>query len=230
MKRIAILQSNYIPWRGYFDLIASVDEFIIYDDVQYTKNDWRNRNRIKTRQGLQWMTVPVRVKGLHQNIRETMIDGTHWAKKHWRTLEFNYSMAPHFTEIANWLAPIYLEERHAHLSLLNRRLLEAICGYFGIVTRLTNSWDYELAGDKTERLANLCRQASATEYVSGPSARSYIDERVFDEYGIRLTWFDYDGYRDYTQLWGAFEPAVSILDLLFNVGAEAPDYLRYCRR
>jgi len=231
LKRIAILQSNYIPWRGYFDLIAFVDEFIIYDDMQYTKNDWRNRNRIKTSQGLQWMTVPVLAKGRsHQKIRETLIDGTHWAKKHWRTLEVNYNTAPHFAEIADWLAPIYLEERHTNLSVLNRRLLEAICGYLGIVTRLTNSWDFELADGKTERVANICYQAAATEYVSGPSARSYVDERVFDELGIRVTWFDYDGYRDYTQLWGAFEPAVSILDLLFNIGAEAPEYLRYCRR
>jgi hypothetical protein len=231
LKRVAIVQSNYIPWRGYFDLIAFVDEFIIYDDMQYTKNDWRNRNRIKTRQGLQWITVPVLAKGrFGQKIHETPIDGTHWANKHWRTLEFNYSAASHFAEIAGWLAPIYLEERHVNLSQLNRRLLEEICGYLGIVTRLTNSWDYELAGGKTERVANLCRQAGATEYVSGPSARSYIDERVFDELGIRITWFDYEGYRDYTQLWGPFEPAVSILDLLFNVGAEAPDYLRYGRR
>jgi hypothetical protein len=231
LKRVAIVQSNYVPWRGYFDLIAFVDEFIIYDDVQYTKNDWRNRNRIKTSQGLRWMTVPVQVKGrFDQKIRDTLIDGTQWASKHWRTLEFNYRAARHFSEIADWLAPIYLEERHTHLSLLNRRLLEAICGYLGIVTRLTNSWDYELVDGKTERLANLCHQAAATEYVSGPSARSYVDERVFHGLGIRLTWFDYDGYRDYTQLWGAFEPAVSILDLLFNVGAEAPDYLRYCRR
>ncbi|MEB3983916.1 WbqC family protein [Mycobacterium sp. 663a-19] len=229
MKKIAIVQSNYIPWRGYFDLIASVDEFIIYDDMQYTKRDWRNRNRIKTSQGLQWLTVPVLVKGrYYQKIRETQIGGTNWAKAHWRSLEFNYSAAPHFAEVADWLAPIYLEESHTYLSLLNRRLLEAICGYLNIRTHMTNSWDYELADGKTERLAHLCRQAGATEYVSGPSARSYVDEHVFDALGIQLTWFDYDGYRDYTQLWGAFEPAVSILDLLFNVGTDAPDYLRYC--
>lgn len=231
MKKVAIVQSNYIPWRGYFDLIAFVDEFIIYDDMQYTKRDWRNRNRIKTSQGLQWITVPVQVKGrFHQKIRETLIDGTDWAKAHWRALEFNYSAAAHFADIADWLAPIYLEEQHTNLSLLNRRLLNAICSYLGISTRLANSWDYELADGKTERLANLCQQAAATEYVSGPSARSYVDERVFDELSIRVTWFDYDGYRDYKQLWGGFEPAVSILDLLFNVGAEAPDYLRYCRQ
>jgi WbqC-like protein len=231
LKKVAIVQSNYIPWRGYFDMIAFVDEFIIYDDMQYTKRDWRNRNRIKTSQGLQWVTVPVQVKGrYYQKIRETLIDGTDWAKSHWRTLEFNYKAAPHFAEIADWLGPIYLDEEHSNLSLLNRRLLEAICGYLGVATRLTNSWDYELADGKTERLASLCQQADATEYVSGPSARSYVDEGVFGELGIGVTWFDYEGYRDYQQLWGEFEPAVSILDLLFNVGDQAPDYLRYCRQ
>lgn len=231
MKKVAIAQSNYIPWRGYFDMIASVDEFIVYDDMQYTKRDWRNRNRIKTSQGLQWLTVPVQVKGrFNQKIRETLIDGTDWARSHWRALEFNYSAAPHFTEIAEWLAPIYLEEEHVNLSLLNRRLLESICGYLSIDTSLTNSWDYQLVDGRTERLANLCQQAAATEYVSGPAARSYVDEAIFEAMGMEVTWFDYEGYPDYRQLWGAFEPGVTILDLLFNVGADAPHYLRYCRR
>ena len=133
-------------------MIAFVDEFILFDDMQYTKRDWRNRNRIKTSQGLQWLTVPVQVKGRYtQKIRETEIDGsTPWAKTHWRAMEFNYGGAPHFSEIADWLAPIYLDEQHTNLSALNRRLLEAICGYLGIGTRLTNSWDYELGEGKTE--------------------------------------------------------------------------------
>lgn len=125
MKKVAIVQSNYIPWRGYFDLIAFVDEFIIYDDMQYTKRDWRNRNRIKTSQGLQWITVPVQVKGrFHQKIRETLIDGTDWAKAHWRALEFNYSAAAHFAEIADWLAPIYLEEQHTKSFLTQQASIE----------------------------------------------------------------------------------------------------------
>jgi len=211
-------------------MIAFVDEFIIFDDMQYTKRDWRNRNKIKTSQGLQWLTVPVKVKGrFNQKIRETLIDGPDWAKSHWRALEFNYIGAPHFTDIAQWLAPIYLEEEHDNLSALNRRLLEAVCDYLGIKTRLTNSWDYQLVEGKTERLVGLCQQAAATEYVSGPAARSYVDEGVFEDSGIRVTWFDYDGYRDYSQLWGAFEGGVTILDLLFNVGTEAPNYLRFCR-
>jgi hypothetical protein len=96
-KKCAIVQSNYIPWKGYFDLIAAVDEFILYDDMQYTRRDWRNRNQIKTPQGLQWLTVPVVVKGLYyQKIRETEIDGTVWATSHWKSLVANYKRAPHF--------------------------------------------------------------------------------------------------------------------------------------
>src|ERR1700754_2429408 len=100
-KRVAIVQSNYIPWKGYFDLIAAVDEFILYDDMQYTRRDWRNRNQIKTPLGVQWMTVPVQVKGkYYQKIKDTEIDGIDWAEAHWRLLAQNYRRAAHFNEIA----------------------------------------------------------------------------------------------------------------------------------
>lgn len=230
MKRVAILQSNYIPWKGYFDLIASVDEFILYDDMQYTRRDWRNRNQIKTPQGLQWLTVPVKVKGkYHQKIRETEIDGTDWAQEHWKSLVQNYRRAPHFEAIAVWLGPLYLNQLDNHLSQLNRRLIEAICSYLDIRTTLRNSWDYELVEGKTERLANLCKQAQGQEYVSGPSARDYIDEQVFEDLGIRVTWFEYAGYAEYSQLWGPFAHHVTILDLLFNCGKDAHRYMRYVK-
>lgn len=228
MKRVAIVQSNYIPWKGYFDLIASVDEFILYDDMQFTRRDWRNRNQIKTPQGVQWLTVPVRVKGKYlQAIRETEIDGEGWAADHWRALAQNYRRAPHFAEVAAWLEPIYLGERFTMLSALNRRLLEAVCGYLGIRTVFSDSSQYRLAQGKTERLADLCRQAGGTEYVSGPAARDYIEPRVFAEAGIRLTWFDYAGYPEYPQLWGGFTHGVTVLDLLFNCGRAAPRSMRH---
>ncbi|MES2888866.1 MAG: WbqC family protein [Pseudomonadota bacterium] len=230
MKKVAILQSNYIPWKGYFDLIASVDEFILYDDMQYTRRDWRNRNQIKTPQGLQWLTVPVKVKGkYHQKIRETEIDGTDWAQEHWKSLVQNYRRAPHFEAIAVWLEPLYLDLPDNHLSQLNRRLIEAICGYLDISTTLRNSWEYELVEGKTERLASLCEQAQGQEYVSGPSAKDYIDEKVFEDLGIRVTWFEYAGYAEYPQLWGPFAHNVTILDLLFNCGKDAHRYMRYVK-
>jgi hypothetical protein len=228
MKKIAILQSNYIPWKGYFDLIASVDEFILYDDMQYTRRDWRNRNQIKTPQGVQWLTVPVRVKGkYHQKVRETEIDGVEWAANHWRTLAQNYRRAPHFDEIAEWLEPLYLGATYSHLSQLNRCLIEAVCGYLSIKTGISNSWDFRLVDGKTERLADLCVQAGASEYISGPAAKDYVDEQVFEDRGISLHWFQYNGYPEYPQLWGDFVHGVTILDLLFNCGRQSPRYMRF---
>ena len=226
-KKVAILQSNYIPWKGYFDLIASVDEVIMFDDMQYTRRDWRNRNQIKTPQGLQWLTVPVLVKGKYfQTIRETAIDGSTWALMHWKALSQNYSKSNYFKEITTWLEPLYVAQSYSHLSQLNRTLIEGVCLYLGIQTRITNSWDYQLVDGKTARLASLCLQANATEYVSGPAAQSYMDESVFDKSNIDLTWFEYGSYPEYPQLYGLFQHHVSILDLLFNCGPNSRLFMK----
>lgn len=230
MKKVAILQSNYIPWKGYFDLIAAVDEFIVYDDMQYTRRDWRNRNLIKTPQGTQWLTVPVVVKGRYfQKIRDTAIADGDWADTHWKALQQNYRRAACFAEIAEWLEPLYLQHRYALLSELNMAFMRSICEYLGIKTAITQSSDYTLVDGKTERLADLCRQAGGTEYISGPTARDYIQEDIFRDLGIELSWFDYSGYPEYPQLWGDFVHGVSILDLLFNCGKQAPRHMRYVR-
>lgn len=228
MKKIAILQSNYIPWKGYFDLIAAVDEFVLYDVIQFTKNDWRNRNIIKTSQGPQWLTVPVG-QDIHRRICDVTlpIDGR-WQEKHWRTLVQNYRAAPHFAEVAAWLEPLY-RERDATLSTLNRRFIEAICRYLGIRTVISDARDYTFVEGKNERLISICQEAGASEYFSGPAARCYADETLFAAHGIALTWFDYEGYQPYPQLWGAFAHAVSIVDVLFNCGPDSPRYLRYVR-
>lgn len=209
-------------------MIAAADEFILYDDMQYTRRDWRNRNQIKTPHGIQWLTVPVQVKGrYHQKIRETETEGNTWAQEHWKKLVLNYQKAPHFAEIAAWLEPVYLQTNESLLSDINRKFLEAICRYLQIETTIKNSWDYELVDGKTERLLSLCMQASATEYISGPAAKSYVDESLFTNQGITLTWFDYSGYPEYKQLWGDYTPGVTILDLLFNCGSEASRFMRY---
>lgn len=228
MKKVAILQSNYIPWKGYFDIIAAVDEFILYDDVQFTKNDWRNRNQIKTPQGVQWITVPVG-QGIMRRVRDVELPNGRWQAKHWKTLETNYRRAPHFKQIAEVFEPLYMQRQHSHLSALNRELIETVCSYLGITTKISNSWDYQLVEGKNERLLDLCAQAGATEYISGPAAKDYIDESLFAERGIKLNWFEYSGYKEYLQLWGEFVHGVSILDLLFNCGKDAPTYMRYLR-
>ena len=231
MKKIAILQSNYIPWRGYFDLIAAVDAFIVYDEVRYTKNDWRNRNLIKTPQGPQWLTVPVLTAGrTGQTVRATCIKGTDWAACHWRSLEGNYRRARHHEEVAALLRPLYLEARHERLSALNRALIDSVCAYLGIGTPLGDACDHVLEGDRNGRLIGLCRQLGADVYVSGPAALHYLDVSRFAAHGIAVEWFDYDGYADYPQLWGAFYPQVSVLDLLFNCGPRSAEYLHHARR
>ncbi len=230
MKKVAILQSNYIPWKGYFDMIAAVDEFILYDDMQYTRRDWRNRNQIKTPQGVQWLTVPVQAKGkYHQKIKDTELNGSDWAATHWNTLTQNYRRADHYDEIATWLEPLYLNGVYTHLSQLNRCFIEAVCDYLNINTVISNSWDYELHEGKSERLADLCAQAGGTEYISGPAAKDYIEESVFTDQGIKLTWFDYSDYPEHPQLWGDFTHGVTILDLLFNCGKDTSNYMKYIK-
>jgi hypothetical protein len=228
LKKVAILQSNYIPWKGYFDLIAYVDEFVLLDDVQYTRRDWRNRNKIKTPRGEQWLSVPVQIKGKYlQKINEAKIDGKEWQKSHWRIIKENYSNAEFFHEIESWLEPLYINNYFSNLSKMNRDFIEAICAYLSINTIISNSSDYELVDGRIDRLINICKQSGATQYISGPSAKEYIDDKLFKSNNIKLCWFDYSGYPEYTQLWGEFKHDLSIIDLLFNCGKDAPNYMRY---
>lgn len=227
-KKIAILQSAYIPWKGYFDLIGAVDEFVIYDDMQYTRRDWRNRNQIKTPTGVQWLTVPVENKGKYlQKICETRLDGDAWREQHWKTLCQYYRRAPHFAAVAERIEPLYRQRSYTHLSQLNRTLLQQVCDMLELRTTISASMDLALIEGKTERLVDVCRQKQANVYISGPAARDYIDPALFEAAGIELQWFDYAGYPEYPQLWGPFVHQVSILDLLFNCGDAAPKYMKF---
>lgn len=227
-QRVAVLQSNYIPWKGYFDLIGDVDIFVIYDRMQYTREDWRNRNVIKTANGLTWLTVPVRQSGrFGQRICDTEINGPIWARKHWKSIENSYRRAPHFEEVAHWLRPIYEDTGISHLSVLNRQLIEAVCAYLGITTRLVDSSEMELVGERSTRVAHICAQLDAGCYVSGPAARAYLNEADFASRGISVEWFDYAGYREYPQMWGAFTHQVSVLDLLFMCGPQARSFMKF---
>lgn len=225
MKKIAILQSNYIPWKGYFDMIAAVDEFILYDDMQFTKNDWRNRNKIKTPNGLEWLSIPVG-SNINRLIREVTLPENGWRQKHLKTLTLNYGKAKYFDEIMGLITPVYLDTRITHLSSFNRTLIDIICTYLGILTKISYSWDYIVEEGKTERLVNLSQQARASVYISGPAAKAYLDESLFNYANISVEWFNYGGYLSYPQLWGEFTHSVTILDLLFNCGKDAPRYMR----
>lgn len=226
-KSVAILQSSYIPWKGYFDIMASVDEFVLYDDRQFTRRDWRNRNRIKTPGGTQWLTVPVESKGRYeQRIDETLISDPGWAGRHWKTILGSYARAPHFADYRETIEDLYRTPTERRLSDVNRRFMETIAGILGIRTTLSWSTDYEAVGAKTERLVSLCLAAGASEYVTGPRARDYLDETAFEAAGIRLSYFDYSGYPEYEQLHPPFEHEVTVLDLIVHTGAEAPRYLK----
>jgi hypothetical protein len=220
-KRVAISQSNYIPWKGYFDLINFVDEFIILDDVQYTTRDWRNRNRIKTPAGLLWLTIPVKHGSFSSRIEEVTVSDPTWGPRHWKTIAQNYARAPFFDSVRPVFEPLYSEASESSLSRINRTLIDAVCGTLGVTTRTSLAGDYEAAGKSTARLVELCRQSGAARYLSVPGSRAYLDESAFEEAGIELEWMDYSGYPEYPQLHGAFEHKVTILDLLFNVGADA---------
>lgn len=223
--KVGIIQSSFIPWRGYFDFIASVDVFVFHDDIQYTKGDWRNRNRIKTANGTEWLTVPVSYKRVAQRICDTAIDRTtDWAAKHHRVWEENYRATPHFSDVMDILAGLG-EATDMTISQLNVRLIRRICAYLGISTPLCLSADYAPVGTKTERLLDLIGKLGATCYLSGPSADDYLDKEAFRQRHIGLEYKSYD-YGPYPQCWGAFEGAVTVLDLIANCGQQAVVHLR----
>ena len=202
-----------------------VDEFIIFDDMQYTKRDWRNRNKIKTSHGAIWLSIPVLVKGKFlQKIRETEIMSDNWAAQHWKAIELNYKKASHFDEIASLLKPLYFKN-YRTITDVNVSFIKAINDYLGITTKISFSWDYFLENEKSERLASLVEQCNGTHYISGPAAKNYLDPEPFANKNLSIEWFSYEGYKDYKQLWGEFNGAVSIIDLLLNHGKESINFI-----
>jgi hypothetical protein len=229
-KRVAIVQSNYVPWRGYFDMIDSVDEFILLDDAQYTRRDWRNRNKIKTPQGTQWLTISVQVSGRYtQSIWDTQVAEEDWPQRHWSTLRGNYAHAEGLADVGDLVADLYATVPGTRLTEVNRHFLQRIAGFLEIDTPITLSLDYDPQGTRTERLLDLCVKAGATEYVSGPAARAYLEEDLFTAQGISVSWFDYGPYAEYPQVHPPFDPQVSILDLMLCTGSRAPGLFRGAR-
>lgn len=226
MKKVAILQSNYIPWKGYFDIIKMADVFVVYDEVQYTKNDWRNRNQIKTANGLSWLTIPVIQKSLNQKINETFVSQSNWNKKHWNSITCNYSKAPFFEQFEDDFKQLYIQIQTQNLSEINQIFIKKINEILNIRTEIVDSRDLKLVGDKNERLIDAVKKLNGTHYISGPAAKSYIDLNKFGTELIQVEWVDYNGYPEYSQLFGAFKHNVSILDLIFNEGSNATNFLK----
>ena len=223
-----ILQPSYIPWRGYFDLINRADVFVFYDDVQYDKHGWRHRNRIKTPDGVKWLSIPVASKGVvsrGQPIHDTRICWQQaWSRKHLAALTHSYSRAPFFTQYESLLNEIY--SRHdEHLADFTIAATVATSKCLGIHGKqFVRASELGIAGGKTERIVNILQALGVDTYLSGPSAKAYIDQSCFDRAGIRVEYAEYR-YPEYPQLHPPFDPQVSILDLLFMTGPRAGEHI-----
>jgi hypothetical protein len=229
-KKVAIVQSNYIPWKGYFDIIGSVDEFIFLDEVQYTRRDWRNRNLIKTNTGLRWLTIPVNVKSNFSiRIDQVTVADPTWGSKHWAAIAGSYKRAPFFDLYKEVFRDLFLNQKEIYLSRINYEFIKLINALLGITTKLSWSTDYSSLDGKTERLVSLCKAAGATEYLSGPAARDYLNIDLFTAAGMSVRWMNYNDYPEYHQSFPPFVHGVSVLDLLFNEGHNAVDFLKLNR-
>jgi hypothetical protein len=226
-RKIAILQSCYLPWKGYFDIIGSVDVFVVYDDVQFRKNHWHNRNLIKTHQGMRWLSVPVsKPEGIQTAIRDIRLAGR-FAEKHWRSIEQAYARAAAFDRYGPALKSLFeAADGLDHLTPLNLMFIKAITKILGFNTEFVMAEALNIAGCRTERLVGICKALGATSYLSGPAAKTYLDLTEFDRAGVTVEWMDYSDYPSYGQLHGNFVHEVSIVDLLLNAGAKAIDFMK----
>lgn len=223
-KTVVILQSNYIPWKGYFDLINSADEFIFYDDVQYTTGDWRNRNKIKTEEGTRWLTIPVGAD-IKRTIKDVRFKNNDWKEKHFRLLQRYYAKASFYEVALPLIQTLYFNDINT-LSAYNQFTIKEISNWMGITTRFTDSAFYAPEGDRISRLVDILIKAKATEFLCGSAVKNYLKEEVIQENGIALRYFDYSGYKEYEQLFPPFSHEVSILDLIFNTGKKSIEYLK----
>lgn len=222
MPTLAVLQPGYLPWLGFFDQLRRSDIFVLYDDVQYDKNGWRNRNRVKSPQGEpHWLTVPVRVGSLGQLIRETEVDNRQpWARKHVGTIRQFYAKAPHLKTYLPELEELLAGRRWGPLTDLDEAVVKLMCGWLGLERRTVRSSELGIGGERSERLLNMCLRFGARRYLSGSAARSYLDVELFARHGVEVVWQDYS-HPTYPQQHGEFLPFLSALDLLLNCGGES---------
>jgi hypothetical protein len=211
---VAVDQPNYIPWKGYFDLIHDVDLFVFYNDVQYTVRDWRNRNKIITPNGEKWLSVPCG-KDTRRLICEVQISDREWQKNHYETIRFAYGKCPFYDWLDPFLRDVYLYHEWKYLYELDIYMTEHISKEFlGIETRFADSREYSTSGVKHERMLNLLQSIGTDVYESGPAAKDYIIGDDYKKKNIELRWKSYEGYPIYRQKSHNFNHYVSVIDLL----------------
>jgi WbqC-like protein family len=224
MKAV-VLQSNYIPWKGYFDLIACADVFVVYDSVQYTKNDWRNRNRIMTKSGPVWLTLPIATAGRSgQIIKDACLSDLKALPKHLVTLHQTYGGLAGFKSIERAIVNSYSRLIGIkNLHEINVVLLKELSALLGIKTAIIDDSQFVFSStNPTQKLVDICFQLGADTYVTGPAGLNYLEINLFDEADIQVEVIRYDGYTEYRQLGpSTFEHGVSVIDLIANVGLDA---------
>ena len=226
--KVAIHQPQYLPWLGYFDKMDQSDVFVLLDDVQYKKNEWQNRNKIRNSEGWQWITVPV-LYDFGQKIREVKIDtGSNWREKHIKSIELNYSKAPYFDKYFSFFKDS-LEKEWLSLSELNTHFIGFFKKTLGIETELVKSSDLDVKTSSTERLVDICKLLKAEVYLSGAGGEEYLDAEMFNKSGIRLEFQAYEHPR-YEQAYEGFEPYMSVADLLFCQGDKSIEIIREGRK
>ena len=223
--KVIVNQPTYIPWMGYFAMIDLADVFVFYDDVQFSVQSWQQSNRIKTAQGIQKLTVPIE-RHFGQKINEVKINSFYtWGAKHWKSIGQSYSKAPYFEQYESYIRDTY-EVGWYYLCDLNIYLIRLLTELLDVrIPKFVKSSERKLSGAKTDRLIPLLQELGATEYISGLAAKDYIGEDKFKEADIKLTWFNYQ-HPAYPQIRGEFISHLSAIDLLFNTGAEAINYIR----
>lgn len=230
LTRAAISQSNYLPWKGYFDLIAGVDLFVFLDDVQYTKRDWRNRNRIVTPQGLSWISIP-NGAGHNVNINDVVPSDHLWQKNHWERIRHSYHKAKYFKMYEPFFREFYMENSWNNLSELNQYLIKYISrDILGLKTEFLDSTQLKIQSRKEQRIIDILKNIGAGIYYSGVKANKYLTKEMLECENIELIWMNYQGYPEYTQFHNPFIHEVSIIDLLFHTGPNAWNYMKNVKK
>lgn len=219
--QLGILQPGYLPWLGFFDQMSRNDVFVFYDDVQFDKHGWRNRNRIKSPAGPHWLAVPVRHKGLgKQSILEVEIDNSQpWTRKHIGTMRQLYAGAPYLGRYLPELEEL-LNHHWERLVDLDLAVIELMCAWLGLHCRTVRSSELGVHGERSERLLKICQHFGAERYLTGTAGKTYLDTELFLRNGVEVQWQDYQ-HPAYPQQHGEFVPYLSTLDLVFNCGDES---------
>lgn len=221
MKKGIITQSNYIPWKGFFYSLSKVDLFVIYDDMQYTRRDWRNRNKLINQNGPKWVSIPVDVKGNYEiKIKDVKASSESWKKEHLNFIRENYRKAPNFKTLFQILEEMFHNAPGVYLTEINEYFIREINKILSIDVEIKRSSEFDLAEERNERLINICLDSGIEKYYSGPAAKAYMDLDLFKNKGLDVEFWDYSIFKEYTQQWAGFEHGVSVLDFLLNVKQE----------